>query len=57
MFYLTDNITFCHLILAEHRLNKSWLSFEFIAANDFELKGLLTLNGYPEPNMLNYCRK
>lgn len=45
LLYLT-NITFYHLILTEHRLNKSWLYFEFIAANDFELQGLLTLNGY-----------
>lgn len=57
MLYLTDNITFYRLILAEHNLNKSWLCFEFTAANDFELKGLWKLNDYHQANMLNYCRK
>lgn len=56
MLYLTD-VRFYLLVLAECRLNKSWLHLEFIAANDFELKGLLTLNGYHYAIMLNYHRK
>lgn len=56
MLYLTD-VRFYLLALAEYRLNKSGLHLKFIAANDFELKGLLTLNRYHYAIMLNYQGK
>lgn len=56
MLYLTD-VRFYLLVLSECRLNKSWLRLKFIAANDFELKGLLTPNRYHYAIMLNYQGK